>query len=119
MRKKPWVDFYQLQAPVAALKNHGVTALEGVSLSYADWIYPAMSLWYWDIETVLPPTNSPTPLPALLAEDRLPENERVGIEIQSRGYHLCTRSSRYSLYVSDRSLLDACQSAVMKSGWIR
>lgn len=117
-RKKPWTDFYSLETTFSALKDTGVSELQGVGLTETDWIYPAMSLWYWDMDTKLVSVEEVTGQ-VVLIEQSTGESESAIQSIVDKGYLLCNHSPRYLVYVNSQPLWRSCLTAGLDKRWIR
>ncbi len=101
MRKKPFPDFFQFRPQMASLKHAGLTELQGVELTDTDWLYPAMSLWYWKFDTKL--TTAAAVEPGAVVVQRNAE----GKVSQLKGFRPCATAPRYELWVS-AEWWDAC-----------
>lgn len=115
MRKKGFVDFFQLDAPIRVIKAAGVPYLEAVGIGNFDWIYRDVSLWYWDLDSKMLSSAAEAKGKAVIL-GRNAESEAL---LARRGYLFCAGSPRYLLLVSDRGIQRACQEAGMSEKLIR
>ncbi len=95
MRKKPFPDFFEFRPRMAAMKQAGLADLQGVGLTNTDWLYPAMSLWYWKLDTVEVHGEPLKPGAVLL------ERGADVVAFDERGFRRCAISTRYELWVSE------------------
>jgi len=95
MRKKPFVEFIRFRTPMLAMKQAGLTELQGLDLTETDWLYPAMSLWYWKLDTKI--LTAP-PVPGVVVVQR----GDGGLVPSLPGFRACALGPRYELWVSER-----------------
>ncbi len=103
MRRKPYADFFQFRPKIAAMKAMGLAELQGHSLSDADWLYPALSLWYWKIDTRHIDSLTEFKNGALLTA------REVNFEANPK-VKLCASSEHYKLWTTE-TLANACLEA--------
>lgn len=94
MRKKPESDYFQLRGMMLALREKGVTELQGVNLSDSDWVYLEMSLWYWKL-----PTRMVAAADANARAIVVKASEDAERSLSDIGYRPCVRSERLAVYL--------------------
>lgn len=114
MRRKPDIDFFDLKAPVVALKKAGVENLESVGIDTGEWIYREVSIWYWDIDTILRNHANEIKGQAVIVP-----NEKIGQVSFLKEARLCHGSKKYSLFVFSAKLDAVCRSAILDAGILR
>lgn len=108
MRRKPDIDFFDLKASVEALKREGVPHLESLGIDKGEWIYREISIWYWDVDTVLRNHASEVKGPALIVPNSLLSQVNSFKEAK-----LCHASKKYSLFVMNSKLESVCRTAIL------
>jgi 4-amino-4-deoxy-L-arabinose transferase-like glycosyltransferase len=115
MRRPMAADWAQLAGVVKALKEKGAERIQAVGIADIDWIYREMSLWYWDLDSVMGQDSLTVEGPLVIA----PANEGMEKRLLARGYQVCASSPKYDLFVREAGLLETCRRAPFDPALIR
>ncbi len=108
LRRKPYVDFFQFRPKIAAMKNSGLKELQGLNLSDTDWLYPAVSLWYWQADTRLIESVKLLEKGALLTEVTKTSDE-LRSSLRQQGFTLCDSADHYLLWTVEEYRIPCLQ----------